>query len=63
MAERYKTGEKAPKNGTYKFDGLVDGGNESDITEDEKHVKLESGETFPPLRSKKEAAYWKASNN
>ncbi|ARI77940.1 YjzC family protein [Halobacillus mangrovi] len=62
MADRYKTGEKAPEKGTYKFDGLVEGGNESNITEDEKHIELSNGDTFPPLRSNKEAAYWKKSN-
>ncbi|MCA0989682.1 MULTISPECIES: YjzC family protein [Guptibacillus] len=58
MADRYKTGEKAPENGKYEFDGLTNGNN-SNPTEDEKHISLQSGETFPPLRSSKESAYWK----
>ncbi|MCD5323286.1 YjzC family protein [Pontibacillus sp. ALD_SL1] len=62
MADRYKTGEKVPENGTYEFDGLADTNGNGTPTEDEKHVSLESGETFPPLRSSKEAAYWKKSN-
>ncbi|WP_081988380.1 YjzC family protein [Halobacillus sp. BBL2006] len=63
MADRYKTGEKAPQGGTYKFDGLVDGVNERHVTEDEKHIEWSSGETFPSLRPNKEAAYWKKSNS
>ncbi|MBN8236314.1 YjzC family protein [Halobacillus kuroshimensis] len=59
MADRFKTGEKAPEKGTYQFDGLVDGGSENDVTEDEKHIELENGDQFPPIRSNKEAAYWK----
>ncbi|NBJ70644.1 MULTISPECIES: YjzC family protein [Clostridia] len=62
MTKRFKTGEKAPENGTYEFDGLVNGGNESEVTEDEKSIKLSSGDQFPPIRSNKEAAYWKKSN-
>ncbi|MGM7702365.1 YjzC family protein [Pseudalkalibacillus sp. Hm43] len=62
MADRYKTGEKAPANGTYEFDGLADGRKNSNPTDDEKHIKLESGETFPPLRSSQETAYWKKTN-
>lgn len=58
MADRYKTGEQAPEAGTYEFDGLVDGQNDN-VTEDEKHIELSNGDTFPPLRSSKEAAYWK----
>ncbi|WP_349408175.1 YjzC family protein [Pseudalkalibacillus sp. SCS-8] len=62
MADRYKTGEKAPANGTYEFDGLTDGRKESNPTEEETQIKLESGETFPPLRSNQEPAYWKKVN-
>ncbi|SFJ67968.1 YjzC-like protein [Halobacillus dabanensis] len=59
MADRYKTGEKAPEAGTYEFDGLVDGRKKDNVTEDEKQIELSNGDTFPPLRSSKEAAYWK----
>ncbi|MGP4062426.1 YjzC family protein [Halobacillus litoralis] len=62
MADRYKTGEQAPQAGTYAFDGLVDGRKKDNVTEDEKHIELSNGDTFPPLRSSKEAAYWKKSN-
>ncbi|UOQ45976.1 YjzC family protein [Halobacillus salinarum] len=59
MADRFKTGEKAPESGTYEFDGLTDGRKNSNPTDEETQIKLESGETFPPLRSSKESAYWK----
>ncbi|MFZ0474343.1 MAG: YjzC family protein [Halobacillus sp.] len=62
MADRFKTGEKAPENGTYEFDGLVNEGNENNVTEDEKHIELSSGDTFPPTRSNKDAAYSKKSS-
>ncbi|ASF39001.1 general stress protein [Halobacillus halophilus] len=62
MADRFKTGEKAPEKGTYEFDGLVNEGNENDVTEDEKHIELSNGDTFPPTRSNKDAAYWKKSS-
>ncbi|GGD14939.1 MULTISPECIES: YjzC family protein [Pontibacillus] len=62
MANRYKTGEKVPENGTYKFDGLTDGRKNANPTEDEKHISLESGQTFPPLSSSNAAAYWTKSN-
>lgn len=58
MADRFKTGEKAPENGTYKFAGLVDGGKEKSVTEDEKQVELNSGDSFPPISSQNQAAYW-----
>ncbi|WP_026690043.1 YjzC family protein [Alteribacter aurantiacus] len=59
MSDRYKTGEKAPANGKYEFDGLTDGRKKSNPTEHESQITLESGDTFPPLRSSQEAAYWK----
>ncbi|MFG6150607.1 YjzC family protein [Halobacillus sp. B23F22_1] len=36
-------------------------GNENQLTEDEKHLELRSGDTFPPTRSNKDAVYWKKS--
>ncbi|MCA0173053.1 YjzC family protein [Bacillus sp. RAR_GA_16] len=62
MAERYKTGEKAPENGTYEFVGLVNESNQNANAEEEKNIQLSSGDTFPPSQSNKDAAYWKKSN-
>ncbi|PYZ91953.1 general stress protein [Salipaludibacillus keqinensis] len=62
MTNRYKTGEKAPENGTYKFDGLTDGRKKSNATDEEAQIELKNGQTFPPLRSSQEAAYWKKKN-
>ena len=46
---RYKTGEKCPAKGNYKFDGYVDGPRTPSPTAEEKRIPLETGETFPPL--------------
>ncbi|WP_273851923.1 YjzC family protein [Guptibacillus spartinae] len=62
MADRFKTGEKAPESGTYEFVGLVNESNENANTENEKNIELSSGETFPPSQSNQDAAYWKKSN-
>ncbi|MCY1039621.1 YjzC family protein, partial [Staphylococcus nepalensis] len=41
----YKTGEKAPENGTFKVDSLVSGNSsENDTTK----IDIEKGEQFPP---------------
>jgi hypothetical protein len=51
----YKTGEKAPENGTFKVDSLVSGNSsENDTTK----IDIEKGEQFPPSPSSNEAAYW-----
>lgn len=54
-SKSYKTGEKAPENGTYKVQSLVDGSNSND---DNTEIELEKGEQFPPSPSSNEAAYW-----
>ena len=46
---RYKTGEKCPAKGNYKFDGYVDGTRTPSPTAEEKRIPLETGETFPPF--------------
>ncbi|KGX92321.1 general stress protein [Pontibacillus halophilus JSM 076056 = DSM 19796] len=59
MAERFKTGEKAPQKGTYEFDGLTDKRKNANPTSEESQIQLDSGDTFPPLSSSNEGAYWK----
>ncbi|RBW68836.1 YjzC family protein [Bacillus taeanensis] len=61
MANRFKTGEQAPETGTYEFVGLAESHSNANPTSDEKEIRLESGDTFPPLRSSKESAYWQKS--
>ncbi|KUP08839.1 general stress protein [Bacillus coahuilensis p1.1.43] len=62
MAERYKTGEKAPESGTYEFDGLVNESSDNNDLGKENHIDRGSGDTFPPTRSNKDEAYWKKSD-
>ena len=55
---RYKTGEKCPAKGNYKFDGYVDGTRTPSPTAEERRIPLETGETFPPIRSCEKACFW-----
>ncbi len=56
---RYKTGEMCAVTGTYKFDGYTDGTSTPSPTTEEREIDLESGETFPPIRSCEKACWWK----
>lgn len=53
----YKTGEKAPVTGSYRFVRHTDSTTCSP-TENERHIPLSKGETFPPCKSCKTGAYW-----
>ena len=57
VGTRFKTGEKAPVSGDYRFDGHPDG--TTSHTPAEEMITLSAGETFPPCRSCNKAAYWK----
>jgi hypothetical protein len=55
----HKTGEKAPTAGKYNFVRYVNAKpGTAQPTANEKTISLTSGETFPPIRSTGEAAYW-----
>jgi hypothetical protein len=56
---RYKTGEKAPDKGNYIFDGYVSApAGTKAPTENEKNIPLDKNETFPPIKSTSQGAYW-----
>ena len=55
---RFKTGEKCTIAGDYRFDGYLDGTVEPAPTPEEMEIRLEKGETFPPIRSAKDACWW-----
>lgn len=55
--ERLKTGDRAPESGVYRMVGHVDGSN-CESTPEEMQIPLAKGETFPPDRHCKTAAYW-----
>lgn len=54
----YKTGEKAPSTGNYDFVKHLDG--TTRCTSEEKRIRLEKGETFPPHKSCEKACYWES---
>lgn len=58
MSQRYRTGDKAPANAWYDWDGYTDGTYSPSPTAEERRIPLEKGETFPPVRSCNKAAYW-----
>jgi hypothetical protein len=54
----FKTGEKCPESGNYKFVGYTDKTKKTAPTPEERVIPMEKGETFPPVKSTKEGAYW-----
>ena len=57
-ATRGKTGERCKVGGAYEFDGYVDGSSSPPPTQEERVIRLDLGETFPPIRSCNKAAWW-----
>lgn len=60
MTKLYQTGEKAPRTGRYQFVRYTDETVSPAPTLEEKVIPLSFGETFPPIKSSKKAAYWQA---
>ncbi len=56
----YKTGQEAPKSGSYLFVKYTDGTSSPAPTSEEKEIYLTRGEVFPPIRSQNKGAFWKA---
>lgn len=56
----YKTGQKAPATGRYRFAGYTDAPPWPAPTAEEQVIPLSAGEVFPPIRSSRRAAYWTA---
>lgn len=59
IAVRKKTGEICDVAGDYQFDGYTDGTSYPPPTVDERVIPMDVGDTFPPVRSSKKAAWWK----
>ena len=55
----YKTGDKAPRTGVYKWMRYTDGTRTPTPTANERRIPLEVGETFPPVKSAGKAAWWR----
>ena len=58
MAKSYKSGEKVPESGLYKFNGSLSS-TSCTPTKYEKIVPLSKGERFPPISSCNSGAKWK----
>ena len=55
----YRTGQKAPSTGIYKF-VMYSGGKDTPLpTPAERSIRLLRGEIFPPIRSTSKAAWWR----
>jgi hypothetical protein len=59
VGDRFKTGDKAPSDGQFAFDGYTDGTQTPAPTSEERQIGLKRGETFPPIRSANKACYWR----
>jgi len=62
IGDRYKTGQRSPANAYYEWDGYTDGTFSPSPTAEERKIKLENGEVFPPINSCDKGAYWKMSS-
>lgn len=54
----YQTGDRCPTDGSYMWQGYVDGSASPAPTPDETHVSLSQGDTFPPVASSGKASFW-----
>ncbi len=61
IGDKFKTSQTCETSGTYDWDGYVDGTQTPAPTYEEKRIPLESGETFPPIRSCDKSCWWKLS--
>ncbi len=59
MATEFKTGEKCETKGIYTFVRYVDNPQTPAPTLEERDIPLDKGDTFPPIKSQKRAAWWK----
>lgn len=58
IGDQYRTGEKSPANAYYKWVKYTDGTKTPAPTDEEKRIKLENGEKFPPINSCDKGAIW-----
>lgn len=59
IGDVYKTGQISPARAWYDWAGYTDGTQYPLPTAEERKIKLETGEVFPPIRSCNKGAYWK----
>lgn len=59
IGDLYKTGQRSPANAYYAWDSYTDGTRTPSPTAEERMIKLENSEVFPPINSCDKGAYWK----
>ena len=59
IGDRFKTGETCETTGSYVFDGYLDGKQSPSPTSEERVIPMTKNNTFPPIRSSGQAAWWK----
>lgn len=59
IGEIYKTGQISPANAYYEWSGYSDGTYTPSPTAEERKIRLEKGEVFPPIRSCNKGAFWR----
>jgi hypothetical protein len=55
----YKTGDKAPEKGEYKFVRFVNSSVNCTPTTNERSIPMDRGDTFPPIKTCNAAAWWR----
>lgn len=58
LGQEFRTGEKAPVSGVYRFVRHIDSPPSCNPTSAENEIPLSKGETFPPHRSCGKGAIW-----
>ena len=59
IGERFKTGQRSTAHAYYEWDGYTDGTRTPSPTAEEKKIKLETEEVFPPISSCDKGAFWR----
>ena len=58
VGTRFKTGERNPVSGVFRFDGYLDGTYTPYPSAAEGKIPLSAGEIFPPIATTKKGCYW-----
>jgi hypothetical protein len=59
LGQEFKTGDKCETKGDYTFVRYTDNSWAPAPTPDEQVIPLDKGDTFPPIKSQKKAAWWR----
>ena len=59
LGARFRTGQRNPVSGAFRFDGYVDGARWPIPTPLEMEIPLAAGHEFPPIHSAAKSCWWK----